>query len=374
MPHKSTLVACFLCALVPAAAGLAAPADKPATQPAEIPDQTLQQLDQLFRLTQQPKSQQEYVKMIAQQMGKVLQAGEKIEAQHPAAPNLHLVHVRMLMAADFLTRVTKGSAAYDKRLEIARKLKASDAPAGAKVTADFFVTMDAIAPPGGKPAEDASKRIKAYVSRYVDTDAEAPSLIRATQMAQQSEQDTLETQYLDKLSDDYATEPTVNAFLLRAGRNPPFVAEVTLLDGKTLTLPKDLLGKVVVVDFWATWCQPCVASLPHMKEVYATYKDKGVEFLGISLDKPDTKEQVQQFVKNRELNWLHAYSGKFWNDPTARRYGVRGIPSVWVIGKDGRIVSNNARGDLEATINRALAQPAPKKAGAAKAEATPAGK
>lgn len=60
------------------------------------------------------------------------------------------------------------------------------------------------------------------------------------------------------------------------------------------------------------------------------------------------------------MPWTHAYSGKFWQDPTARQYGVRGIPAIWVIGKDGRIFSDNARQDLEGTIDKALAAPAEK--------------
>ena len=57
------------------------------------------------------------------------------------------------------------------------------------------------------------------------------------------------------------------------------------------------------------------------------------------------------------MDWIHTYSGKYWSDPTAKKYGIRGIPSIWVIGRDGKVVSNNARSNLEATIEKALKSP-----------------
>ena len=128
---------------------------------------------------------------------------------------------------------------------------------------------------------------------------------------------------------------------------------MTKVDGTKLSLPKDLLGKVVVIDFWATWCGPCVREVPHMKKVYAAYKDKGVEFVGISLDR--SKEPLMAFIKDRDLPWIHTYSGDPGGDPTAKKYGIRGIPSIWVVGKDGKIASRNARGNLEETLDEALA-------------------
>ncbi|MCD6365883.1 MAG: TlpA family protein disulfide reductase, partial [Planctomycetes bacterium] len=109
------------------------------------------------------------------------------------------------------------------------------------------------------------------------------------------------------------------------------------------------------LDFWATWCAPCIRTLPHMKSTYAAYKNKDVEFVGISLDHPGKRKVLIDFVKDRGMNWIHTYSGKGWRDPTATRYGVRSIPSIWVLGKDGRVVSNNARANLRETIEQALA-------------------
>ena len=95
--------------------------------------------------------------------------------------------------------------------------------------------------------------------------------------------------------------------------------------------------------------------------------------LGISLDGPGStgREALAAFVRRERLNWIHTYSGKKWEDPTVKKYGIRGIPAIWVVGKNGRVVSTNARGNLEAIIEKALKAPAPKHPAPAKTTAGP---
>ena len=92
-----------------------------------------------------------------------------------------------------------------------------------------------------------------------------------------------------------------------------------------------------------------------MKRLYAKYKPKGVEFVGISLDRAGDKAKLQAFVKTHAMGWIHTYTGKEWNDPTVKKYGVSGTPSVWVVGRDGKVVSDKARGRLERILDKALA-------------------
>jgi thiol-disulfide isomerase/thioredoxin len=118
----------------------------------------------------------------------------------------------------------------------------------------------------------------------------------------------------------------------------------TLLDGKPFD-QAPLAGKVVLVDFWATWCGPCVAEVPNMLEAYAKYHDRGFEVVGVSLD--EDRDAVVQFVKEKKIPWpiLHERAeGAGWQHPLATFYGITGIPQMILIGRDGNVITLNARG------------------------------
>ena len=131
---------------------------------------------------------------------------------------------------------------------------------------------------------------------------------------------------------------------------PDFSA--TDLEGKPISI-EAYRGKVVLVDFWAVWCGPCVADMPNVKKVYEKYKDKGFDVIGISLD--NDEKQLRDFLKKNDIPWRQVYSGKGWDSPVSRQYGIYSIPSVWLIDKDGKLISNNARGEkLENMVAEAL--------------------
>jgi thiol-disulfide isomerase/thioredoxin len=130
------------------------------------------------------------------------------------------------------------------------------------------------------------------------------------------------------------------------------------ITGETIDLSA-LRGKVVVVDFWATWCGPCVAEMPHMKELYQQYREKGVEFIGVSLDNPEDKgglEKLKKFVAEKEIAWPQYYQGKGWESEFSTGWGINSIPSLFIVDKKGNLKSTGARGKLEELIPELLAE------------------
>ena len=125
----------------------------------------------------------------------------------------------------------------------------------------------------------------------------------------------------------------------------PMEINGTLLNGKPFD-QKTLAGKVVLVDFWATWCGPCVAEIPNVLEQYEKYHKDGFEVVGISLDQE--REALEKFVTEQKLPWPILFEepkGDGWQHPLATFYGISGIPTVVLIGRDGNVITLDARGE-----------------------------
>lgn len=147
--------------------------------------------------------------------------------------------------------------------------------------------------------------------------------------------------------------------------------------GAKVSFPQDYKGKIVMLDFWATWCGPCVAEVPNLTKVHADLRAKGFEVLGISLDSEKTKDRLAQFTKDKGMTWPQICDGKGWEAELAKVYEVRSIPACFLVdGTTGRLIAKGTelRGaSLRPTVEKALGLPpsgiAPVASGAAPAAA-----
>ena len=134
----------------------------------------------------------------------------------------------------------------------------------------------------------------------------------------------------------------------------PLELKFTALDGREVDTAQ-WRGKVVIVDFWATWCVPCIQAIPKLKTLYARYHDQGLEIVNISVDNANARPALEKLVAKLEIPWPQFFDGKAHATEYAVRYGVQPIPHVLLAGPDGKIVAVNPTAEkLEAEIKRLL--------------------
>ena len=147
--------------------------------------------------------------------------------------------------------------------------------------------------------------------------------------------------------------------IINAPVNPTAIGEIApLFEGPTPTGDRlaleSLRGKVTIIDFWASWCRPCRIENPNLVRLYNRMHDKGLEIIGVSLDR--NKASWERAIADDGLTWNHVSNLQYWSDPIAQLYSVRAIPAAFVLDRDGRIVAKNLRGaQLDAKIEELLA-------------------
>ena len=165
---------------------------------------------------------------------------------------------------------------------------------------------------------------------------------------------TFAKQYLKRYREEEPTAvKTLEADVARLaafadGATAPNFEQMTL-DSSGMKGPESFRGKVLLIDFWASWCGPCRKENPNVVKMYNAHKDQGFDILGVSLDKQYGR--WAQAVAQDKLEWTHVSDLRGWQNAAAQQYGVRSIPATVLLDRDGRIVARNLRGAaLEAKV------------------------
>jgi len=158
--------------------------------------------------------------------------------------------------------------------------------------------------------------------------------------------------YLPKAAGEAADAATRNSLI--PGKSFPDFATADI-SGLALSVAK-FKGKVVLLDFWATWCEPCLAELPTTQKLYAQFHKDGFEIIGISLDTAEGKPSLPAFLAARNMTWPEFCDGREWQNQLARKYGVWEIPSTILIDQNGKIIGRQFHGEaLTQAVSQAMA-------------------
>jgi thiol-disulfide isomerase/thioredoxin len=143
------------------------------------------------------------------------------------------------------------------------------------------------------------------------------------------------------------------AHLLKAQMiGQPLELQFTALDGSSVDLLA-LRGKIVLVDFWASWCPDCIREMPEVRRIYQKYKDRGLAVVGISLDKD--AQALSSYLARKLIPWPQYFDGGGWENEIATKFDVRAIPEMWLINQRGELVSTDvSAAQLDQSVERLL--------------------
>jgi thiol-disulfide isomerase/thioredoxin len=301
---------------------------------------------------------------------------EKGPEKRPESKEEYVAYLKQMQAAfsDFITRFSSDSRRFEAKLENAQLgyaianmsgsstnqqaiidvckeiLAAKDVPEEPRRDARFFLLQDQL-----EKGADAKLQgeVEAFCKDYPKNPmGDTLKLTLAKKLTDPAKAHAL-LEELSKSGNEEVADSAKSELRLEQIKSKPLDLKFKAVDGSEVDIAK-LKGKVVLVDFWATWCGPCMMEVPHVVEAYKKLHDKGFEIIGISLDQ--NKEAMLEVTKAKGMVWPQYFDGKGWKNEISSKFGIESIPAMWLVNKKGILVNTDAREDLEASIEKLLAE------------------
>ena len=308
-----------------------------------------------------PAEEEASRKMLSDRLSSQLEHFKQFIKDYPQSPNRWEARMAVMQIANSIAMVSQTEPDITGQSDELRSI-ADDADAPENVRADAGLVLLQLASLDfdRKRSEEAARSLAAAIQKFIDThpdDARIPVLRMTEAQAMEAYQPESARKLYTELStneDPELSGAAKSALEMMDMRGKPLDLKFTAVDGSEIDLAK-LRGQVVLIDFWATWCPPCVEEVPELVATYEKFKDRGFTIVGISLD--EDKAALEKFTTENKMTWPQFFDGKGWENELAKRFKIQTVPTMWLLGKDGKLVDPSPRNRLEQAVTAALDAP-----------------